>query len=112
MPVRVDSAMRMIARLARKSSRTKPWLLSISARGGPEIVVTEYRMPIPTPSGAPTRRSAWMYRRHPPAPVGVVAANPAGLQQNERQEHRVGHDPDRAWVDRRQHQAAQDHAGH
>ena len=44
MPVSVDSAMRMIARLARKSSRTKPWLLSIRASGGPEIVVNSYAL--------------------------------------------------------------------
>ena len=39
--VRQDSASRMSASPARNSCFTSPWLLKSSARGGPEIVVTE-----------------------------------------------------------------------
>src|SRR2546430_2196216 len=43
---------------ALKSSFAKPWLLSASASGGPEIVVTEYRTPTPAPKGTPAAPSS------------------------------------------------------
>jgi len=41
MAVKLDSASLMKPSAARKSLCVRPWLLSISASGGPEIVVTE-----------------------------------------------------------------------
>src|SRR5438034_7105881 len=57
----------MSPRPARKSCFVKPWLLNITARGGPEIVVTEYSTPRPPPNTSPTRRSSLMGLRNPAA---------------------------------------------
>src|ERR1700687_3100517 len=52
-----DSARRTKPSAARKSFFVNPWLLSMTASGGPEIVVTEYRTPTPPPNTRPTDRS-------------------------------------------------------
>src|SRR5881397_1779579 len=65
--VNVDSASRTSPSPARKSCFVKPWLLNITASGGPEIVVTEYSTPRPPPKTSPRRRSSLMGLRKPAA---------------------------------------------
>ena len=65
--VSVDSASRMNPSAARNSCFASPWLLSASASGGPEIVVTEYSTPRPPPNATPAVFSDRIGRRKPAA---------------------------------------------
>jgi hypothetical protein len=55
--VRDDSASRTTPSAARNSFFARPWLFSMMASGGPEIVVTEYKTPSAPPNPKPTARS-------------------------------------------------------
>src|SRR5471030_1459398 len=67
MAVSDDSARRTNASAARNSCFEKPWLLSATASGGPEIVVTAYSTPTPPPRASAAARSARTGLRRPAA---------------------------------------------
>src|SRR6516164_11078875 len=67
MAVTLDSVTRTNARPARNSFLTKPWLLNRIAKGGPEMVVTEYRTPRAVPNGRPISHADRIGLRQPAA---------------------------------------------